>query len=198
MLKVGITGGIGAGKSTVAKVFQLLGIPLYNADERAKLLVYNPIIRTQIVDLLGSKSYSQEGVYENKWIASRVFQKPELLSKLNSIIHPAIAQDFSQWQSEQTSAYVLKEAALLVEAGSFRELDYLIVVTAPEQLKINRVQARDGRTLEQIKAIIAKQCSDEEKILHADFLITNDEQQMVIPQVIKIHRLLLQHLQSIK
>lgn len=186
-IKVGITGGIGAGKSTIAKMFELLGVPIYDADSRAKVLIVEKItLKHAIINILGSIAYTSSGQYDSKAVSRIVFEQPILLQKLNRLIHPAVALDFQNWAAKQTAPYLLKEAALLIESGSYLELDCLIVVTAPEVLRIERVQSRDGRTQEQIKAIIGRQLPEGDKITKADFVIKNDDQNLVIPQVLAI------------
>lgn len=187
--KVGITGGIGVGKTTIAKVFQLLSIALYNADERAKLLVIeNIILKNSIIQLLGNHAYEADGSYNRAFVAQKVFLEPLLLQQLNNLIHPAVASDFEAWCKRQSSPYILKEAALLVESGSYKALDKLVVVTAPLAIRVARVQHRDQRSLEEIQRIIDRQLTDEEKIAKADFIISNDDQSLVIPQVLAIDK----------
>ena len=187
-LKVGITGGIGSGKTIVTKLFSLLDIPIYYSDERAKV-VMNDILKEPIIEAFGEKSFSN-GVLNREYLASNVFKDEAQLSKLNAIVHPAVAFDFSKWLTlHSEDEYVVKEAALLVETGSFTELDVLIVVISPLKLRIERIRKRDGfRTEEEIKRIISKQTDDETKISFADFVITNNEDQLLIPQVIEIDK----------
>lgn len=186
-IKVGITGGIGAGKSTVAKIFELLSVPVYDADSRAKaLIVENMALRHAMINLLGTLAYTSDGQYDSVAVSKIVFEQPVLLQQLNKLVHPAVASDFQNWAAMQSAPYILKEAALLIESGSYLDLDYLIVVTAPEALRIKRVQLRDSRTQEQIKAITARQLPEKDKLEKADFVITNDDQNLVIPQVLAI------------
>lgn len=186
-IKVGITGGIGAGKTTITKVFELLGVPTYDADSRAKALVVESIaLKHAIINLLGTTAYTSERQYDSMTVSQLVFAQPILLQQLNKLIHPAVALDFKDWATAQNAPYLLKEAALLIESGSYLDLDYLIVVTAPEELRIKRVNARDGRTQEQIKAIITRQLPEADKIIKADFVIKNDDLNLVIPQVLAI------------
>lgn len=188
---VGVTGGIGAGKSMVTKVFSTLGIPTYDADTQAKKLMNsNAELKTAITNLFGAQAY-QDDLLNRKFIASRVFTDHSLLDQLNSLVHPAVANDFQDWSLNQKSIYVIKEAALLFEAGSYKTLDKIIVVTAPEALRINRVINRDNRSEQEVRDIIAKQWPQSEKEKLADYVITNDEQTMIIPQVLGIHQELL-------
>ncbi|MCB0494732.1 MAG: dephospho-CoA kinase [Cyclobacteriaceae bacterium] len=193
-LTVGITGGIGSGKTLVAKLFSLLDIPVYNADARAKELT-NSQLREPIINVFGEQSFIN-GKLNRDFMAQKVFNNKEQLAKLNSIVHPAVAIDFEKWVRENSSfEYVLKEAALLVEAGSYKQLDKLIVVTAPKKIRVERVKKRDPfRTDMEIEAIIDKQTDDDVKLKLADFVITNDESQLIIPQVLDIDKKIRQRL----
>jgi dephospho-CoA kinase len=193
MLKVGITGGIGSGKSLVCSIFKQLGVPIYDADSRAKkVMVTQPEVILAIKKLLGNDSYFSDGRINNLYISKEVFNNHELLNQLNAIVHPAVDLDFDSWASSQFSKIVLKEAALLIESGSYKKLDKLIVVTAPESIRIERVLKRDPfRSKEQIQAIISKQLDESIKKMHADFLLINDEKQMLLPQVIEVYNQLI-------
>ncbi|UXP33805.1 dephospho-CoA kinase [Reichenbachiella agarivorans] len=188
MKKIGVTGGIGSGKSTVCEIFRSLGIPTYDADTRAKALMNeNPLIKTQIIAAFGEEAY-QDGVLNRAYLADQVFTKGENTQVLNSIVHPAVGKDFEAWASEQNSPYVIKEAALLIESGSYQSLDALINVTSPMEIRIARIKKRDSfRSEEEIKGIINKQLSDEERNRIADYILHNDEQQLLIPQVLALH-----------
>ena len=194
MLKIGITGGIGSGKTTVCKMFEVLGIPVYYADARAKaLMTEDPILVAQIKDLLGKKVYQKDGSLDRKRIAKIVFNDKEKLTQLNSLVHPAVAIDGENWHKSQTDvSYTLKEAALLVESGSYKSMDYLISVWAPKELRIERVQIRDNTSREEVEARIDKQVPEIEKLKAADLVIINDENSSLIEQVMKIHKLLTQ------
>ena len=188
-LKVGITGGIGAGKSTVSRVFNALGIPVYDADTRARILTDSLHgIKEKIVREFGVDAY-KEGLLDRPFIAGKVFNNPDRLALLNNIIHPEVDRDFNTWCREQRNhSYVLKEAALLVESGSYRGLDKLIMVTAPVDLRVERVLKRDPfRTEQQIRDIINRQIQDSEKIKLSDYVIRNDSNVPVIPAVLSIH-----------
>ncbi|MDT8413854.1 MAG: dephospho-CoA kinase [Flavobacteriaceae bacterium] len=168
---VGLTGGIGSGKTTVAQYFIELGIPVYIADERAKYLMqYNLDIRKSIVDLLGVEAYENERL-NRAYIASRVFADKNLLHQLNAIVHPAVAVDFYKWLSEQNTPYVVKESALLVETGDYKTCDWVILVTAPIEERIKRVMKRDNVSAEAVKSRIANQLPDEDKQKYADYII---------------------------
>lgn len=192
-LLVGISGGIGAGKTLISKIFSLLNIPIYNADERAKwLMVNHQTLKNNIVKEFGEESYDKDGGLNRRYLANIVFSDPEKTSRINELVHPAVGEDFKQWADSQHTVYVLKEAALLFETGSYKSLDYTIHVTASESIRIDRVKSRDPqRSTDQIRQIILKQFTDKEKNKLADFLVTNDESILVIPQVIKIHEQLL-------
>jgi dephospho-CoA kinase len=190
---VGITGGIGSGKSTVAKVFSILGIPVYFADERAKWLMANDaLLKKNIIDAFGEESYTDRGILNREFLGRHVFGDENRVNLINSLVHPAVRTDFEAWSSNQESPYVLKEAALLFETGSFKELDKIITVSAPLKLRMMRVLLRDPHRNEaQINAIIDQQLPDEEKNKKADFVIKNSENKLLIPQVLKIHQELL-------
>lgn len=186
-LRIGITGGIGSGKSIISAVFTLLGIPVYNADNRAKLLMTeDPELQNSIITFFGKESFV-DGQLNRQYLAHRVFANQEETTKLNSLVHPAVAIDFAQWVEKQDSPYILKEAALLFETGSYKELDQVILVTAPEELRLLRVRKRDPqRSLEQIRNIINKQMSEVEAIKLADEVLINDGGNLLIPQIIKL------------
>lgn len=184
---VGITGGIGSGKSTVCRVFHSLGVPVFNADDEAKELYHDNEVREKVTALLGKNAYKNDEL-DRAYVASKVFSDKERLAELNSIIHPAVQQRFEDWCSSQSGhAYVLKEAAILFEAGSDKGTDAVIMVSAPHELKIKRVMQRDGVSAEQVEKRMKNQWKDEEKIKRATYVIYNDEEQLVLPQVLKVH-----------
>jgi dephospho-CoA kinase len=190
-LQIGITGGIGSGKSLVCKIFQCLGVPVYDADSRAKaLMTTDGILIEQIKKEFGNLAYHTDGTLNRKHIGEAAFGDPEKLKKLDAMVHPRVAANYAQWVDEQTTPYVIKEAALLFEAGSYKNLDKIIVVSAPEQLRVKRVVVRDPQRSEQmVKDIIGNQMPDAEKISRADFVVMNDESQLVIPQVLRLHQI---------
>jgi dephospho-CoA kinase len=193
MLKVGITGGIGSGKSTVCRVFEWLGIPVYDADDRAKwLMTHDAALREDIIALLGAAAYLPDGSLNRPHIAGLVFQDSGILKKLNSLVHPAVHRDGELWHQAQNAPYTLREAALLYESGGYRLLDKMIVVTAPVELRIQRVTARDGSERTAVEARIAQQWPEEEKAALADFIIRNDGQTALLPQILAIHRHLME------
>lgn len=194
-MKVGVTGGIGSGKSIVCKLFSCLGIPVYDADTRAKWLTnYDPVIREAVIQLLGSESYTENGEYNRPFVSSLVFKNPDLLKKLNEIIHPAVGRDTDEWMKMHANApYVIKEAAIMNKAGNNNNLDCVIVVKASVDLRLKRIKNRDkSRSEEEILAIIERQVSDEERNAIADFTIDNNENAGLIPQVLELHQIFLE------
>lgn len=188
MLKIGLTGGIGSGKSTVAKVFETLGIPVYYADDAAKRLMNtDENLKKNIKKYFGEESYINNNL-NRSYIASLVFIDKIKLDLLNSLVHPATIADAETWISEQTTPYVIREAALLFESGANIGLDYIIGVSAPLTLRIQRVIQRDGLTIEEVNLRIAKQMDEVEKMKKCDFIISNDEKQLVIPQVLELDK----------
>jgi len=192
MIRAGITGGIGSGKSIVCHLFSLLGIPVYNADQRAKLLMeQDEALKEQIRHLTGTESYQQDGKVNRSFMAAQVFNNPDLLKQLNELVHPAVMKDYNIWIKDQRRCpYTLLEAAIMTETGINRELDALIVVDAPESLRISRVRKRDQRSEAEVKQIISRQWSSEEKIKYASFVIENDDKNLIIPQVLEIDNIL--------
>ncbi len=193
MLKVGITGGIGSGKTTVCKIFELLDVPTYYADTEAKkLLNFNTEIKQSVVKEFGTGILNKEGFIDRPMLASLVFNNKEKLQLLNNIIHPAVAADFENWQKTHFSKkYILKEAAILFESGAHKQVDKIISVTAPLELKISRTMKRDNISEELVKQRMENQLSDEEKIKLSDYIIHNDEQKLIIPQILEIHEQLM-------
>jgi dephospho-CoA kinase len=194
MLKVGITGGIGSGKTTVARIFKSLGIPVFHSDDEAKKCYsIHPEVRQKILDCIGPDAYDTDDEPNFPLISKRVFADEALLKKVNALIHPLVAQSFEAWCTEnQKTAYVLKEAAILVETGANRALDALIVVKAPEELRIERVMKRTHQSRESVEARIRQQGSVEEALKLADYCITNDVEDALIPQVLSIHAQLIE------
>jgi dephospho-CoA kinase len=191
MLRVGITGGIGSGKSTVAKVFEVLGIPVYYADDAAKRLMNeDKELKQKIKSQFGESIYTNEGL-NKKELANIVFNAPEKLEILNSLVHPATLKDAETWMQKNTTAYCIKEAALIFESGAQQNLDYVIGVTAPVPLRILRTLQRDGVTRDEVMARMDKQLDEAIKIKLCDFVITNDEQEMLLPQILDLHKKLL-------
>lgn len=191
LIKVGITGGIGSGKSTVAKVFEVLGIPVFYADKRAKILMdEDGVLKEKIQESFGKDTYPY-GKLDRKHLSSIVFTDAKKLALLNSIVHPATIKDADNWMQQQTTPYAIKEAALIFESGAQEYLDYVIGVYAPAAVRIQRVIKRDKVTAEEVITRMNKQLEESIKMKLCDFVITNDEQQLLIPQVLKIHEQLL-------
>ncbi len=191
MLKVGITGGIGSGKSTVARVFALLNIPVYDADGASKRLYRtNSSLQTKLRAHFGDDIYDND-VLNTKTLAGIVFSDPQALLLLNSLVHPLTIEDAEKWISEQHSPYIIKEAALLFESHSAEKLDCIIGVKAPEGIRIARAMQRDGLDEAEVRSRINRQMSEEEKLDRCDYIIDNSEQILIIPQVLQLHELLL-------
>ena len=191
MLKIGITGGIGSGKSTVAKVFEVLGIPVYYADNAAKQLMNkDENLKEKITKQFGNQVYT-DGKLNRTYLSEIVFNNPEKLALLNSLVHPATLKDAERWMQQQTTPYAIKEAALIFESGAQQHLDYVIGVTAPAPLRIHRTMQRDAITREEVVARMDKQMDDTIKMKLCHFIIKNDEQEMLLPQVIALHEKLL-------
>ncbi|GAB3024907.1 dephospho-CoA kinase [Spirosoma pulveris] len=195
-LQIGVTGGIGSGKSVVCAVFKALGIPVYEADERAKWLTeHDPILKADIQRVLGADAYTPTGRYNRGWVASQVFADPALLAALNAVIHPRVFTDTAAWVNEHADKpYVVKEAALMNQrAGDGNTLNKIIVVWAPVALRIQRIRKRDPhRSDAEIQNIIDRQLSDEARLRLADYSVTNDETQLLLPQIIRLHEDFLQ------
>lgn len=172
---IGLTGGIGSGKTTVAKLLESKGYSVYYSDIRAKEIVNNnAFLKTRIIQLLGDKAYDQDGKYNRKWVAQRVFNNEKLLLELNKIIHPAVKSDFEFWVRKQKGDFIFKETALLFELNLDKNCFKTILVTADESLRIKRAMERDGKTCQEIKNIIQKQMSEQGKIKRANFIIQNN------------------------
>lgn len=188
MTVVGITGGIGSGKTTVCEIFEHLGVPVYYADTRAKELMANDgKLKAKIIQAFGEKAYV-DGNLDRQYLAKIVFDSKQKLSVLNGLVHPAVADDFDEWlEAHKSAPYVLKEAAILFESGAYQNVDVSVLVIAPEELRIKRVMQRDGTSREQVLQRIKNQWNQERKEKLADYIITNDGQQLVIPQVLEFH-----------
>lgn len=187
-LRIGLTGGIGSGKSTIARIFEVLGIPVYYADLEAKRIMNeDELLRRQIIEHFGEKAYGESGL-DNKYLADIVFNNRQQLELLNSLVHPATIRDGERWMQQQKTPYAIKEAALIFESSSQAHLDYVIGVSAPEPLRIHRAMQRDQITREAVLARMQKQIQEIIKMRLCDFIIYNDEQQLVIPQVMGLHQ----------
>lgn len=191
MLKIGLTGGIGSGKSTVARIFEVLGIPVYYADEAAKRLMNeNEYLRNEIRREFGEEAYTN-GKLNRAFVSSRVFNDKEKLHQLNALVHPVTIRDAEEWMEHQKTSYIIKEAALIFESGSAQKLDYVIGIYAPQILRIQRVMLRDNITRQEVIERMKNQIDEDIKMKLCDFVITNDEKDLVIPQIIEVHRKLI-------
>lgn len=196
MLKIGLTGGIGSGKSTVAKIFEVLGIPVLYADDVAKELMNNDeALKQAIKDNFGEAAYI-DGLLDRKYLSKQVFGNTEKLELLNSLVHPVTVAYATTWMSKQNAAYCIKEAAILFESGSHIGLDFVVGVTAPEELRIKRIIARDQVTEAEVLQRMSRQMNDEEKMKRCDFVIYNDEEQFLTTQVLEVHKKILKLISS--
>lgn len=191
MIRVGLTGGIGSGKSTVARVFEVLGIPVYYADEATRQLMNtDEALKKEIISNFGEESYSN-GQLNRPFIASIVFSNKEKLDLLNAITHPATIRHANEWMQQQIAPYVIKEAALIFESGSAENLDYVIGVSAPKPLRIRRVMERDRISSEEVQKRMSRQLSEDMKMKLCDFVLVNNELELLTPQVLALHEQLL-------
>jgi dephospho-CoA kinase len=192
MIRVGLTGGIGSGKSTVAQIFEVLGIPVYYADTEAKRLMNEHAeLRASIIKGFGEQAYRQN-ILDRKYISSIVFSDPAKLEKLNSIVHPATKKDGEDWMNRQKTPYAIHEAALIFEAKVNERLDHVIGVSSPMELRIKRAMQRDTVSQEEVLKRMNQQLDEEKKMSNCDFVIINDERQLLIPQVLELHKKLIQ------
>ncbi len=196
MMLVGLTGGIGSGKTTVAKMFMELGVPVFIADTEAKrLMKSSKVIRRKLIQLFGEEAYV-DSVLNKPFIASKIFNDKEMLKKMNAIVHPKVGKRFKKWVQKQDAPYVISEVAILFENGSYKNYDSIIIVTAPEKERIKRVLKRDDTSENKIKAIMRNQWPDEDKIKHSNYLIQNNTLEDTLKQVESLHKKLLK--ESIK
>ncbi|MFL5765521.1 MAG: dephospho-CoA kinase [Bacteroidia bacterium] len=186
--KIGITGGIGSGKTTACKVFEILGIPVYYSDEAAKeILDEDRQVRSYLLAAFGQDVIGADGKADRKKIADKVFADKEALAGLNAVVHPAVGRHFDNWVKQQRSPYILKEAAILFESGAHQQVDLVITIVAPEELRIARAMKRNGLSREEVTRRMSSQMSDEEKIKRSAYTLINDESSLLIPQVLAIH-----------
>lgn len=191
MITVGLTGNIGSGKTTVCRVFEMLDIPVYHADEVAKRFLDSPEVAARLENLLGEQVLDENGKPNRKRIAGIVFRDSERLRQLNALIHPMVRKDFKKWlKMHSTAPYVIQEAAILFETGHYRNFDKTILVTAPERVRIERVCQRDGLSVADVQARMQHQSAQQELEKLADFTIHNDGRLLVIPQILRLHELL--------
>jgi dephospho-CoA kinase len=187
MLRIGLTGGIGSGKSTVARIFEVLGIPVYDADSASKkLMTENKDLKKGIKNGFGEEAYAN-GILNRKYLAEQVFNDPGKMALLNSLVHPATIKDAEEWMKKQKTPYLIKEAALIFESGSQKQLDFVIGVKAPMALRLQRIIQRDHVSVTQVKARMDMQMDEAIKMRLCKYVIVNDEQQLLIPQVLELH-----------
>lgn len=195
MIVVGLTGGIGSGKTTVAKLFYKLGIPIYIADlEAKKLMGRSKIIKRKLITLFGDDAYLN-GQLNRPFLADKIFNDKSLLQRMNAIVHPKVGAHFKRWLKKQNSPYVIKEAAILFENGSYKNCDYLITVSTSEDIRIKRVIERDNVSKERVNAIIKNQWNDAQKIALSDFVIQNYDLSETVKQVNEVHAEILTKIQ---
>ena len=183
---IGLTGGIGSGKSIVAKMFEILGCLVFNSDETAKLIYFEENIKSQVINLLGQEAYKNPTELNKSFISKKIFSNTDLLHQLNTIIHPEVKNCFETFKRENKNKIIIKESALLFEAKTDKDMDKIVLVTAKDEIRVNRVIERDGLTKDEVLKKIKAQISQEEKIKMADFVIYNNEEEFLITQVIKI------------
>lgn len=191
MLRIGITGGIGSGKSVVCRLFQTLGAPVYDSDARAKWVMAHDVqLRDELTAAFGPETFDTQGQLNRAYLARVAFPDPAQLARLNALVHPHVGRDFAAWATARQAeghAYILKEAALLYESGAYQQLSRIITVFAPQAIRQARVLRRDPhRTPEDILTIIGKQMSEEEKLERADYVVYNDDEQLLLPQVLQL------------
>ena len=187
MIKVGLTGGIGSGKSTVAKIFERLSIPVFYADEQAKeILNTNPLVKENLLEYFGAALYADDQL-NRAFLAEKIFNNSAAIAHVNSVVHPAVADAFENWCAQQNANYVLKEAAILFETGAYKQLDYNILVSANKDLRFNRVKARNAWADAEIEKRMASQWTDKQKIPLSDFVIYNNQTELLIPQILEVH-----------
>lgn len=191
MLKVGLTGNIGSGKSTVCRIFEILRVPVFYADNEAKIILEKPNVLSELTSFLGKEIIADSGKPDRAVIAQKVFSDKQLLEKLNSVIHPYVIERYKNWLEQNKSyPYTVKEAAILIESGYFHDFDKIIVVASDENIILERVAKRDNISRESVKSRLNNQMPQEEKVALADFVINNYENNMLIPQVLEVHKAL--------
>lgn len=191
VLRIGLTGGIGSGKTTVAQIFETLGIPVYYADAAAKRIMNdNENLRKKLINHFGASIYNNKELNREQ-LSRMVFGNDEKLNLLNSLVHPLTIADADEWMQQQTTTYIIKEAALIFETDVWKYLDKVIGVSAPYELRMQRTMLRDNRSAEQVKARMSKQMEEEEKMSRCDYIIYNNEEELLIPQVMALHEMLM-------
>jgi len=185
---IGLTGGIGSGKTTVGKIFNQLGVPVYEADAASKEIIdTDQRLQQSLKDLLGNEVVQDNGLINRSFMSQKIFNDQDLLQKVNALIHPAVGRDFEQWVKKQRAAYVIKEAAILFESGTYKQCNLIVVVTAPKKLRIQRVMERNQMKREEVLARMDRQWPEEKKAEMADYVIDNGGNRSLIKQVIHIH-----------
>ena len=193
-LAIGITGGIGSGKSTVCKIFKLLGVPVFEADHIAKTLINsNSEIRNGLIQLFGKEIYTTDNKVNREMLANLIFSDDYLLKKVNHLVHPAVRNEFLNWMKQKNSTYAIHEAAILFESGFYKMMDYTILVSAPENMRIDRVCTRENISLEMVRSRMEKQWTDEEKRKLAGVELVNDNKNLLIPQILEINKKIKTH-----
>ncbi len=187
MTLVGLTGGIGSGKSYISAVFEHLNVPVYYADDRSKkIMTDNPKVVESVKDLLGEEAYFDDGRLNKQYVARKIFSDYELKKKLEAIVHPAVKKDFSEWvKQNKEEKLIVKESALLIESGSYKDLDYIVVVTAQLELRIKRVMDRDKKSEKEVLTLVNAQMSDDERIKFSDFVIDNSGEVLILSQIVE-------------
>lgn len=189
MIKVGITGGIGSGKSVVCRIFSVLGAPVFNADDEAKILtITDPEIKQQLISLAGKEVFTDKGL-NNRFLSDLIFNDRELLARVNSIIHPRVEAHFIQWAFLHSgSPYIILESAILLSGNLYKHFDKIVMVAAPEDIRIRRVLTRNNMTLDKIRSILSSQQSENEIAEKSDYIVINDGKELIIPQILKLHQ----------
>ena len=189
MLTIGITGGIGSGKTIVCNIFRTLGVPVFQADEEArKEMIHNPLIKSRLQNIFGQDIYTPEGALNKNKISGIIFNDSKAPKKMNETVHPFVNQAFAKWyNSHRHQPYVIREAAILFESGSYKSMDKIVLVFCPEALRIQRIMERDGKTESEIQQIMKNQWTDGKKSKLSDYIIQNDVKRLVIPQVLELH-----------
>lgn len=191
VIKLGVTGGIGSGKTSVCRVFNVLGIPVFSADQEAREIMENEggIIRR--INTITGKNLYRDGSLNRKELATLIFNNNVLLEKVNALVHPVVVDHFNKWEKEQSSPYVIMEAAILFESGASKYMDRIATIIAPKEERVERVVQRSGLTKEQVLERMRNQLNDDERIKRSDYVINNSENDMIIPSILKIHELIL-------
>lgn len=192
MKRIGITGGIGSGKSIICKVFEMLGVPVFYADNEAKKMYYHKNVKAILFEKYGNEIYTTDEKLNREKLAQIIFSNPEELKFINSLIHPLVAEVYKQWcEKHKNLPYTIKEAAILFESGAYKEMDKVITVSAPKEIRIKRIIKRDNLTRAQIEERMNNQWTEEERLAKADFVIYNDEEHLVLAQIIDLHQKLI-------